>query len=95
MSVFAMEILDSAGVKYVWYRYSNQRIMILITESNAINMVTLSRNSRHLCSIMMTSSNWSISALLAFVRGIHRHRWIPLTKASDTALWCFFELRLE
>ena len=24
-----------------------------------------------------------------FVRGIHRPRWIPLTKASDTELWCF------
>ena len=24
-----------------------------------------------------------------FVRGIHRSRWIPLTKASDGELWCF------
>ena len=24
-----------------------------------------------------------------FVRWIHRLRWIPLTKASDTELWCF------
>ena len=24
------------------------------------------------------------------VRGIHRPRWIPHTKASDAALWCFF-----
>ena len=24
-----------------------------------------------------------------FVRGIHRSRWIPQTKASDTELWCF------
>ena len=24
-----------------------------------------------------------------FVRGIHRSRWIPNTKASDTELWCF------
>ena len=24
-----------------------------------------------------------------FVRGIHRSRWIPHTKASDTELWCF------
>ena len=28
-------------------------------------------------------------ALLALVRGIHRHRWIPHTKASDAELWCF------
>ena len=27
--------------------------------------------------------NWS------FVRGIHRSRWIPHTKASDAELWCF------
>ena len=25
-----------------------------------------------------------------FVRGIHRSRWIPRTKASDADLWCFF-----
>ena len=25
-----------------------------------------------------------------FVRGIHRSRWIPRTKASDAELWCFF-----
>ena len=24
-----------------------------------------------------------------FVRGIHRSRWIPSTKASDAELWCF------
>ena len=24
-----------------------------------------------------------------FVRGIHRSRWIPHTKASDAELWCF------
>ena len=24
-----------------------------------------------------------------FVRGIHRSRWIPRTKASDVELWCF------
>ena len=24
-----------------------------------------------------------------FVRGIHRHRWIPLTKDSDAELWYF------
>ena len=30
-----------------------------------------------------------------FVRGIHRSRWIPHTKASDAELWCFFDLRLN
>ena len=24
-----------------------------------------------------------------FVRGSMRHRWIPLTKASDAGFWCF------
>ena len=24
-----------------------------------------------------------------FVRGIHRSRWMPRTKASDAGLWCF------
>ena len=23
------------------------------------------------------------------------HRWIPLTKASDAEIWCFFDLRLD
>ena len=27
-----------------------------------------------------------------FVRGIHRPRWIPRTKASDAELWCFLWL---
>ena len=34
-----------------------------------------------------------------FVRGIHRSRWIPRTKASDTELWCLLwsapELTIE
>ena len=31
-----------------------------------------------------------------FVRGIHRSRWIPCTKASDAELWCFLsDLRLN
>ena len=30
-----------------------------------------------------------------FVRGIHRSRWFPRTKASDAELWCFFYLRLN
>ena len=31
-----------------------------------------------------------------FVRRIHpSHRWIPLTKAADAELWCFFDLYLE
>ena len=30
-----------------------------------------------------------------FVRGIHGHRWIPLTKASDAELWCFLSSASE
>ena len=30
-----------------------------------------------------------------FVRGIHRSRWIPHTKATDAELWLFFYLRLN
>ena len=31
-----------------------------------------------------------------FVRGIHRHGWLLLTKASDAELWCFpFDLLLN
>ena len=33
------------------------------------------------------------SYMSPYVRGIHR--WIPLTKASDAKLWCFFDLRLN
>ena len=35
----------------------------------------------------------TFSVLLALCAVIHQ--WIPLTKASDTELWCFFDLRLE
>ena len=39
---------------------------------------------------VMTSSNGNIFRVYwPFVRGIHRSRWIPRTKASDTELWCF------
>ena len=30
-----------------------------------------------------------------FVRGIHRYRWIPHTKASDAELWCFLSSASE
>ena len=39
---------------------------------------------------MMTSSNGkNFPRNWPFVRGIHRSRWIPHTKASDAELWCF------
>ena len=41
-------------------------------------------------SFMMTSSNGSIFRVTGHLCGeFTRQRWIPLTKASDAALWCF------
>ena len=40
--------------------------------------------------VMRTSSNGNIFPCnWPFVRGLHRSRWIPHTKASDAELWCF------
>ena len=38
---------------------------------------------------MMMSSHGKIFRYTGPVSGINRHRWIPLTKASDAELWCF------
>ena len=39
---------------------------------------------------MMTSSKWKhFPRYWPVVRGIHRSRWIPHTKASDAEFWCF------
>ena len=39
---------------------------------------------------MMTSSNGNIIHVAGLLWGeFTGHRWIPLTKASDTELWCF------
>ena len=39
---------------------------------------------------MMTSSNINIFRVTAHLCGeLTGHRWIPLTKASDTEIWCF------
>ena len=44
----------------------------------------------------MTSSNGNIFHVTgSFCRELNGHRWIPLTKASDADLWCFFDLRLN
>ena len=46
--------------------------------------------------IMMTSSNGNIFRVTGPLCGeFTSHWWIPLTKASDAELWCFFDLRLE
>ena len=40
---------------------------------------------------MMTSSNGNIFRVIGPLwREFTGHRWIPLTKASDAELWCFF-----
>ena len=45
---------------------------------------------------MMTSSNGNIFRVTGPLCGkFTGHRWIPLTKASDAELWCYFDLRLE
>ena len=46
--------------------------------------------------IMMMSSSGNIFLVTGPLWGESiGHRWIPLTKASDAELWCFFELRLK
>ena len=45
---------------------------------------------------MMTSSNGNIFRVTGHLCGeFTGPRWIPHTKASDAALWCFFDLRLN
>ena len=45
---------------------------------------------------MMTSSDGNIFHVTGPLWGESTgHRWIPLTKASDTGLWCLFDLRLK
>ena len=45
---------------------------------------------------MMTSSNGNIFRVTGPLCGeFIGHRWIPLTKASDTELWFFFDMRLN
>ena len=39
--------------------------------------------------MMMSSNLKHFPRNWPFVRGIHRSRWIPHTKASDAELWCF------
>ena len=99
-SVLALEILDSAGVRYVWYRYSNQRIMIIIPESNANNMVILFRNSRHPSSIMMTSSNGNIFLVTGLCEGNSPvtdefPSQSPMTRSFDVSLICALNKRLS
>ena len=44
----------------------------------------------HILTFMMTSSNGNIFRVTGPLWGeFTRHRWIPLTKASDAELWCF------
>ena len=53
------------------------------------------REIRVLKIIMMTSSNENIFRVTGPLCGkLTGDRWIPLTKASDAELWCFFDLRL-
>ena len=40
-------------------------------------------------SIVDSPYKWSVLLNWPVVKGMHRSRWIPLTKASDAELWCF------
>ena len=52
--------------------------------------------SSHAFFSTMTSSNGNIFRVTGPLCGeFIGHRWIPLTKASDAELWCFFDLRLN
>ena len=53
-------------------------------------------SATHDANFMMTSSNGNIFRLTGpLCREFTGHRCIPLTKASDTELWCLFDLRLN
>ena len=46
--------------------------------------------------LIMTSSNGSIFRITGPLWGEFTvYQWIPLTKARDAELWCFFDLRLK
>ena len=50
----------------------------------------------HESQVMMTSSNGNIFRVTGPLCGeFTGDRWIPITKASDAELWCFFDLRLN
>ena len=64
------------------------------------SMMTISLIIHHdmiLCDdSMTTSSNGNIFHITGHLCGeFTGHRWIPLTKASDVELWCFFDLSLN
>ena len=76
----------SVGILVMWQRHSNWNWWYLW--SSDIQMI--------IESIMMTSSNGSNFRVTGPLCGkFTGHRFIPLTKASDAELWCFFDLRLE
>ena len=66
-------------------------------QSSAIYCVTVENHDKWVNLWHLTHTWWrnameAFSALLAFCAG---DRWIPRTKASDTELWYFFDLRLS
>ena len=70
----------------------------LFIETSKILLITdqLSPTTRPWEQDMMTSSNGNIFPVTGHLCGeFTGHRWIPLTKASDAELWCFFDLWLE
>ena len=51
---------------------------------------------RHMKQTMMTSSNGTVFSVTGPLWGeFAGHRWIPLTKACDAEIWCFYDLHLN
>ena len=76
--------------------YVCTRVHLQTDECNR-NILQHKKMSRFIFSnIMMTSSNRNIFRVTGPLCGkFTGHRWIPLTKASDTELWCFLDLHLN
>ena len=65
-----------------------------VSDGRVLQNETLQLRRGHL--FIMTSSNGSTFCVTDPLCGeFTGYRWIPLTKASDAELWCFFDLRLD
>ena len=61
-----------------WYKNTHTNVIRVIRQSRRISF-----HNDDVIKWKHFPRNWP------FVRGIHRSRWIPHTKASDAGLWCF------
>ena len=61
---------------------------------NLDNDIVPIKNMLCLRFLMMASSDGNIFSVIGLLWGEFTcHRWIPLTKESDSELWCFFDVR--